>query len=173
MTNDRRNLKRVRVVRDGEGEALWFLAGRMETKADGELSEGRFALFDQRLPPLDAPPRHVHRHDDEAWYFLEGDATFLIGDDMLEVHTGDFVFAPKGVEHTFMVGAHGARVLLFTAPASFADFVREMSEPATSASLPGVQTLSAEDQRSLAVIAERHGIDITGPPPTPSDLTRP
>ena len=51
-------------------------------------------------PRLIAPP-HVHHHDDEAWYVLEGVLRVQIGPDEVEARAGSGVFAPRGTPHTF------------------------------------------------------------------------
>src|SRR5690348_9249725 len=50
----------------------------------------------QRIAPL-----HIHHHDDEAWYVLEGTLGFQIGDAAIEANSMDAVMAPRGIPHTF------------------------------------------------------------------------
>jgi mannose-6-phosphate isomerase-like protein (cupin superfamily) len=145
-----------------EGEAIRFAGGVMVLKAAGEHTDGRFALLDQRVPGEYAAPRHVHHEEDEAWYLLDGEATFYCGDDRFSAGPGAWVFLPKGIPHAFRVGPAGARLLTFTAPARFADFVRAAGEPAQEHTLPPAGPVDVE---RLAAIAGRYGIDILGPPP--------
>ena len=77
---------------------------------------------------------------------------------------GAWVFAPKGVPHAFRVGEAGARMLTFSAPAGFADFVRAAGEPAAGLRLPPPGPLDVE---RLSAVAARYGIAIVGPPPEP------
>jgi mannose-6-phosphate isomerase-like protein (cupin superfamily) len=51
-------------------------------------------------PRLIAPP-HVHHHDDEAWYVLEGTLKVRVGKDEVEAHAGAGVFVPRGTPHTY------------------------------------------------------------------------
>jgi mannose-6-phosphate isomerase-like protein (cupin superfamily) len=51
--------------------------------------------------PVKIAPLHLHRHDDEAWYVLEGTLAFQIGEAVLEAHPGDAVLAPRGTPHTY------------------------------------------------------------------------
>jgi mannose-6-phosphate isomerase-like protein (cupin superfamily) len=46
-------------------------------------------------------PLHVHLDEDEAWYVLEGNLRFRLGDREVEADPGTAVFGPKGVPHTF------------------------------------------------------------------------
>jgi len=52
-------------------------------------------------PPQYQAPLHIHHHDDEAWYVLEGRLAVQIGDDRYEVPAGGAVIGPHGVAHTF------------------------------------------------------------------------
>ena len=154
---------RAYVLGPDQGRAFWFAGALMVTKASGEDSEGAFALLDQTVPGGYAAPRHVHKDEDEAWYLLDGEATFYCGDRSFSASRHSFVFLPKGVEHTFKVGPQRARMLTLSAPASFADFVEAAGEPAPELTLPPP---SPPDPAALAEVAGRFGIEITGPPPS-------
>jgi mannose-6-phosphate isomerase-like protein (cupin superfamily) len=52
-------------------------------------------------PPRLIAPRHLHRHDDEAWYVLEGTLRVQVGRDEVEAHAGSAVFVPRGTPHTY------------------------------------------------------------------------
>jgi len=49
---------------------------------------------------LIAPP-HVHHHDDEAWYVLEGTMCVQVGENEVEARAGAGVFVPRGTIHTY------------------------------------------------------------------------
>jgi mannose-6-phosphate isomerase-like protein (cupin superfamily) len=52
-------------------------------------------------PPRLIAPLHLHHHDDEAWYILEGTLRFQIGNDEVEAHAGACVLAPRETPHTY------------------------------------------------------------------------
>lgn len=145
-----------------EGEAIWFAGALMVLKAAGEQTDGRFALLDQRVPGDYAVPLHVHHDEDEAWYVLDGEATFYCGDERFTAGAGAWVFLPREVPHAFRVGPAGARLLTFSAPARFAEFVRAAGEPAPARSIPPPAPL---DVARLTAVAAQYGIEILGPPP--------
>ena len=65
---------------------------------------------------LIAPP-HVHHHDDEAWYVLEGALCIQMGEKIVEARAGSGVFVPRGIAHTYWNPAPGAtRYLLIMTP---------------------------------------------------------
>jgi len=101
---------------DKEGEAFWFVGALLQRKAGGAQTDGQFALLDQTMPAGYAVPRHIHLNEDEAWYLLEGSMTFYCGDHVIEAAKYGWVFAPRGIPHTFKVGSNGARALTFTFP---------------------------------------------------------
>ncbi len=52
-------------------------------------------------PPRWIAPLHLHRHDDEAWYVLEGTLCVRVGNDVVEAKAGAAVFVPRGTPHTY------------------------------------------------------------------------
>ncbi|HEY1264029.1 MAG TPA: cupin domain-containing protein [Terriglobales bacterium] len=64
-------------------------------------------------PPRLIAPRHLHRHDDEAWYVLEGVLRIQMGDAEVEAGAGSAVLVPRGTPHTYWnPGSEPARYLL-------------------------------------------------------------
>lgn len=51
-------------------------------------------------PRLIAPP-HLHHHDDEAWYVIEGSLCVQLGDEVFELHAGSGIRVPPGTPHTY------------------------------------------------------------------------
>jgi quercetin dioxygenase-like cupin family protein len=153
---------RIYSLADGEGQAYWFVGALLQRKAGGAETEGRFAMLDQTMPPHYAVPRHIHLEEDEAWYVLEGSMTFYCGERVMAAVERTWVFAPRGVVHTFKVGDDGARALTFSFPSTFADFVAAAGEPAPALTIP---PRAPVDEQRLAEVAHRFGIEIVGPPP--------
>ena len=82
-----------------------------------EQSDDRVAVVE--LTGGARPP--LHRHDfDEAFYVLEGELTFQLGDDLFTRGAGEVAFAPGGMPHTYAnLSGAPARVLLVITPAGF------------------------------------------------------
>jgi mannose-6-phosphate isomerase-like protein (cupin superfamily) len=71
-------------------------------------------------PERDGPGAHVHEDEDDAFYILEGEITFALGDREVVARPGTFVLVPPGVEHTFANRTTApARILNIHAPAGF------------------------------------------------------
>lgn len=74
-------------------------------------------------------PLHVHDHDDEAWYVLEGTLGFRLGDDEREARPGSAVLARRGTPHTYRnAGVVEARYLLVMTP-RIAHLIEEIHRP--------------------------------------------
>ncbi len=146
-----------------EGDSIWFLGTLMTVKAAGSQTGGAFGLIEQVLPPGFAPPLHAHHREDEAFYLLEGEATFVCGEQVYPAQPGSYVFFPRGVPHWFRVSsAEGARLLQFNWPAGLERFFIEAGEPAASMALPPARP---PDLSKVLVLAPRYGLEILGPPP--------
>jgi quercetin dioxygenase-like cupin family protein len=66
-----------------------------------------------------------------------GELTLWVGGEVIVAPAGSYVYGPRDIPHTFLVtSAPEARFLMVTEPGPFADFVRAMSEPARTHTLP-------------------------------------
>ena len=68
-------------------------------------------------PPRWIAPLHLHHHDDEAWYVLEGKLGVKRGDEEIEAAAGSAVLVPGGTPHTYWNAGTGLlRYLLVMTP---------------------------------------------------------
>ena len=151
----------------GEGEAWWWVGVLATIKATAEHTGGQYTLVEILAPEGYPGVLHVHHHEDEGFWILEGELTFYVGDQTMKAHPGSFLFGPKDVPHAFTVDSGPARLLFVFTPAGFEDLIREMGEPAGELSIPPQPDAppdEAEMQRMMA-IAARYGNEILGPPP--------
>jgi mannose-6-phosphate isomerase-like protein (cupin superfamily) len=62
----------------------------------------------------------VHTEEDDAFYILEGEMTFLHGEEEIVAWPGTFVLVPPGVEHGFRNdGPQPVRMFNIHAPGGF------------------------------------------------------
>jgi mannose-6-phosphate isomerase-like protein (cupin superfamily) len=110
----------------GEGERL-EKSMRVATIKIGreELSLVEFELE----AGFEGPEPHAHDDHVDAFYVLEGEPQFLLGDETVRLGPGSFVAAPLGLTHTFAnPGPDPARLLNVHAPSrGFHDFLRNES----------------------------------------------
>src|SRR5881396_4276189 len=150
-----------------EGESLWFLGVLATIKASSETTDGRVAVIEHLAPQGAGSPLHVHHNEDEWFYVTEGELSFWVGGRLIDATQGSFVYGPRGIPHTFTVTSSQARFLLVTEPAGFERFMRALSEPAQSLTLPPATTPPPDPERMTAIASE-YGIEILGPPGIPT-----
>src|SRR5947209_17560857 len=158
-------------LRQDEGESLWFLGVLATIKASSETTDGRVAVIEHLAPQGAGSPLHVHQNAGEWFYVTGGEIGFWVGGRLIDATQGSFVYGPRGIPHTFTVTSSQARFLLVTEPAGFERFMRALSEPAPSLTIPPPAT-EPPDFARLAAVAAEHGIQILGPPGIPSGNSR-
>jgi len=103
------------VVRPGEGHRVGnveFLARTKDTP--------RFTLGIVEMAPGRENGAHVHDDEDDSFYILAGEMTFILGDGTLAAGPGTFVLVPPGVRHGFRNdGEEPVRMINVHAPAGF------------------------------------------------------
>ena len=107
----------------GEGEARWWLGGLSTIKATGKETDGLYTLVEVFEPQGVEVPVHVHHNEDEAFYVLEGEMTFYVGEETYKAAPGTFVFGPRDVPHAYTIDSGPARFLMFCSPAGFEGFI--------------------------------------------------
>jgi mannose-6-phosphate isomerase-like protein (cupin superfamily) len=107
-------------------ERLRFGEGEILLKASAETTGGAFSVFEEH-EPLDTP-LHVHAHEDELFYVLEGEHVFTVGGVEHRAGPGNLVFAPRGVPHAQRrVVPRTGRTLVVTAPGGLDGFFRMLA----------------------------------------------
>jgi quercetin dioxygenase-like cupin family protein len=139
----------------------------------GDRPAGGFAMVEHPIAPRGlAAPMHVHEHEDEYSYVLEGEVGVQVGDEVLTARPGDLVFKPRGVWHAFWnAGDSPARLLEIISPAGFERYFVEL-EPLMERE-PDVEGIVALQQRygmqmdpgSIGRLVEEHRLVMPGPPP--------
>lgn len=111
------------------------------------------------------PPPHRHVWSDEMLYVSEGEATFLVGDQIRSGGPGTLVCVPRNVRHGFRVDSDSARILNGYTPAIWEGAVEVLSVPAQSRTLPppGFKPPPAGD---MARVMSLYGMEpVEGPDP--------
>jgi quercetin dioxygenase-like cupin family protein len=140
------------VFEAGEGKVLTARGSTMFFKATRASTNGAFSFMERTLPPGGRkPPPHIHTNCEEAFYVLDGQIEFFLGDDTVVGRPGSFVLVPGGVSHTFGNAAPSlSRLLIIHAPAMDAYF--EELQALWSGQVPP----SREDETALM---KRHGME--------------
>ena len=117
----------------------------------------------RRAPHLKADrPAHLHQHESEVLYVLEGEVEFLVGERTIRAGTGSCAYIPKRTLHTFKnVGTSHSRVLAILTPGGLDKFFLEAGEPA----MEGSSAPKGEpDVGRIVEIGQKYGLEIPPPP---------
>ena len=63
----------------GGGKVVTVLRDQSIFKVLSEQTNGAYAILEQKIPAGNGPPLHVHRHETEIFYILEGEFEVTIG----------------------------------------------------------------------------------------------
>lgn len=140
------------ILETGEGKLISARGSSMFFKATRASTNGAFSFMERTLPPGGRkPPPHIHTNCEEAFYVLDGEIEFFLGDDRFTGRSGSFVHVPGGVSHTYSNAATApSRLLIIHAPAMDSYF--EELQELWSREVPP----SVEDERALM---KRHGME--------------
>ncbi len=141
----------------GEGSALSVLGDRHVFKATAQDTGGAYALWEIAMEASSGgPPPHVHEREDEAFYVLEGEMVFQIGERTIRARAGTFAFAPRGIAHKLSnPSAKPARALVIASPGGFEKGLQELAQLAVRGDQP-------PDRATLAAVVEKYGVKIVG-----------
>ncbi len=115
-------------------------------------------------PPGHATPYHLHHVEDEAFYILEGEFTFICDGVKTVLAPGGYIFLPRGIPHGIRVSSSvPAKKLVLAMPGTgFIGMMQEMAEPARERVLPEP---TKPDMEKLVRLCAKYQIDILGPLP--------
>jgi quercetin dioxygenase-like cupin family protein len=106
-------------------------------KVRGELTGGRFSVVEHPIAPGVIVDPHIHAHEDELSYVVEGAIWARVGEREVEAAGGAYVWKPRGVLHSFWnPGPAPARIIEVISPAGFEHLFEEvaslMEHPSTT-----------------------------------------
>lgn len=145
------------------GEKTWQYALGQELRvnilARGSETDGRHDMVDALMLPNAATPPHLHTRYEERLYVTEGSLTVWLDEGERDLGPGDFVTIPLHVPHMIKSSDRGARVVLVTSPAGFAELIERT---ATSGAAAGPDT--DLDVDAFTAVSAELGDVILGPP---------
>ncbi len=105
------------------------VGGPLTFKVRGAETGGVLTVLESEIAAGDGPPYHVHAHEDETLYVLDGSFRFRLGDDVRAAPVGSFVHVPRGLPHCFQnVGDDAGRLLVTFTPAGMERFFERFAE---------------------------------------------
>jgi quercetin dioxygenase-like cupin family protein len=136
----------------GPGDLYRFLVTGAETG-------GAYFAMEAIVPPGGGPPPHIHRHEDETFYIVEGECRLLLAEEWITAGAGDFVNVPRGTVHRFQnQGTEAMRMILTFTPAGIEKFFDETLERTLDPTAHIPDNVDAVSAR-YAAAAPRYGLE--------------
>jgi quercetin dioxygenase-like cupin family protein len=148
--------KRVKTIENSVafGNAMVsVLVGREDTG-------GSFSMMEVVMKPGTEPPYHVHEHEDEIFYLLEGRVSVMLDGTVYEVMPGETIFLPRQVPHTFRIRSEVARTILTVTPSGFEEYFRSIGHPVKALGVPETAPPPPDFFARVAQVSARHGVRI-------------
>ncbi len=125
-----------------------------DIKVSSKDTGGDLTIFEYTGNEKGGPPLHVHPKQDEIFFILEGEYAFQVGEEKYQLKSGDTIFLPRKVPHTFAQLSEKGKMLFFMQPSGkMEDYFRVI----------GALTAPPSPQEG-AIIFENHDMKIVGPP---------
>ena len=103
----------AKVVGPNDKRVVEFPLHPLSFLVEGSDLPANFSLVDVEIAPgAPGAPPHVHKNEDEVYYILEGEMTFMLGDKIETAKAGSAVILPRGIMHaTWNEGDKPAKAL--------------------------------------------------------------
>lgn len=147
----------------GQGRTVAVVGDVYRFLVTGEDTNGTYAPWEALVPPGGGPPPHVHSREEEGFYVLEGEITFMINGERVVSRAGTFANMSAGTPHSFKNESDKpARMLISVTPAGLEEMFFEvgvaLAEGATAVMPP-----SRGGIERLLAAAPKYGIEILPP----------
>ncbi len=156
------------IIKQNEGEYLWFGGGLVTFKVTSEQSGGELCLIEHTASRGKMTPLHLHPNHDETCYILEGEFLFHIDGIEQTAGPGSVVWIPRGIPHAFIITSELERSLWLVTPGRVMEsFYRQAGDAVSNPTLPTPDI----DIARLRQVGEGTGAMKTlGPPPFQKDV---
>ena len=104
------------------------------------------------------PPPHRHANEDEAVFVVSGDVEFNVGAQSVEIGQGNWLFLPRGVEHSFRVLSDKVHMLAMYAPGGIEVLFQALSEPVSDDQAGSSESRNPFDGESAREMARQYGL---------------
>jgi quercetin dioxygenase-like cupin family protein len=147
------DIKVVPAGRDFEDVNRAMGYSRLTMKVGSAQTQDGLFLIEQNFTRKGGPPRHIHPHQDEWFYVIDGAMVIEVADRRLTLKPGDSVLAPRGIPHVFAyVGESPGKALIgFTPAGKMEAFFRKVA-------IAGAPAALTKD------VFEAHDMIFVGPP---------
>jgi quercetin dioxygenase-like cupin family protein len=149
-----------------DAPAYWFLNNLHILLANNESTGGAYSLVHLTASPGFETPYHLHHSEDESFYVLEGEFTFICDGKKTLLGAGGYIFLPRVIPHGLRSSSErDGRLLVHVLPGAEVGFMGMMLEMALPARERVLREPTPPDFQRLMAVCEKNKIDILGPLP--------
>ncbi|MET3112522.1 quercetin dioxygenase-like cupin family protein [Pedobacter sp. CG_S7] len=112
------------IVKAGEGRKHGHIVLKginsniLDMKISGNDTNGDLAMFEQiSHTQRRGAPLHIHHFQDEVFYVLEGAYYFQVGKEKYKLNSGDSIFLPRKVPHSWVQASEKGKLSVIFQPA--------------------------------------------------------
>ena len=96
-----------------------------DIKVSQRDTSGDLTIFEYTGNVKGGPPLHIHPHQDEIFFIVQGEYLFQVGNDKHTLKQGDTIFLPRAVPHAFaQLTGNGKMFFLFQPSGKMEDYFR-------------------------------------------------
>lgn len=148
----------MRLVRPNEGRRAVAGGNDITFKIGPESGAEDLSMFESVVPPGGRVFPHVHREYEEAFYVLDGEVLFLIGENWQRGAAGTIVHIARSVTHAFHNRSERpARLLVIHTPASAIRMIEELAQLTPTSSREDVATILGRHASAPVALAAPGG----------------
>src|SRR5205809_1085495 len=120
----------VKRTQDRFNESRGMGISTLAFKVATQDTNGALFVVEQTMHAPGGPPHHIHTDQDEWFYALEGSFIVENGQERFELVSGDSIFAPRQIAHTwaFVDETTGRFLVAFTPAGKMEAFFRDVSQ---------------------------------------------
>ena len=142
-------MQRYRFLPPGGGANYKWSNDHSYVKISAEDTGGVYSLIEDNLAAEFELGLHLHRHNAESFYILDGSIPFYIDGDWMNAPSGAAIHVPPGVEHAVDKPGSPAKMLMIIQPSGFDQYLAEL-ERCTEADFA--------DEAKMKSLAEKYDI---------------
>ncbi len=143
-----------------QSDSRWYFGALLKYLVRGADSNGSMLVLEATFQRGSEPIPHIHHGENEAYYMLEGEIDFRVGEKTTHAGPGMFVVLPKDEPHSFRLRTDVAKALLVCWPCGIESYIEEFSQPAAADELPTLPDYRFFDFRHFAERSASYGIEL-------------
>lgn len=148
------------LVPANSAQDLLILGHLQAHKLDSQQTGGAFSVWIENVPAESSgPPPHVHHYEDEVFYVLDGEVTFVDATGETRAPQGTLFYSPRGNWHSFRNDQKlPARMLLFVTPGGLEEYFQSIDVSSTASITQPLPPDPATIEKALT-LAPQYGIE--------------